>query len=463
MDPRFLEQVAAFRYSLIAPIVSRQTPMLPGETKAYLEEAVNKVYDIPGSVRNRVGMRTLERYLSRYRKHGWEGLKPTPRKTKVNSRIPADVLQKAIELRRQRPERSVEQLIFILEETGGVPQGSIAASTLSRQLRKAGVSRCEILKDTHSPKGHRRFEAEDVHVLWQADFQHTLYMPDPSDPKRRKKAMLFAIIDDFSRLLVHCQFYWDEKLPRLEDSFKKAILKHGIPEQLYVDNGAVFSSHHLARVCGRLGVRLSHSRPYRPAGRGKIERLFRFIDTSFKPEAYEQIAKGKVTTLDQLNEALTAWVDGYYHQRRHGATGKTPLERAALTSRQLRRKTITELTEIFLWEDRRKVDKTGCIQLYGNIYEVDLGLVGEHVVLRYDPFDLKVIQVWWGEKRFPDARPVDLTRPYHRKAALEKPQKLKSEEHAVQFSFFDLAEQRRRAAWEEKPFSFARKGEGYNE
>lgn len=457
MDPRFLEQLAAFRYSLISPIVSRQTPMAPGEIKAFLEETANKVYDIPGSMRNRVSMRSLERYLSQYRKHGWEGLKPKPRRAKGNSRIPAAVLQKAIELRRQRPERSVEQLIFILEESGETPHGTIAASTLSRQLRKAGVSRREVLKESNTTKGHRRFEAEDVHMLWQADFQHTLYLPDPSDPKRKKKAILFAIEDDFSRLLVHCQFYWDEKLPRLEDSLKKAILKHCIPAQFYCDNGATFSSYHLARICGKLGIRLSHSRPYRPAGRGKIERLFRFIDTSFKPEAYQQVQNGKITTLEQLNAALAAWVDGYYHRRRHGSTGQTPLQRAASSSRQLRRISITELQEIFLWEEDRKVDKTGCVQLYGNTYEVDLDLVGKQVRLRYDPFDLKVIQVWYKENRFPNACPVELIRSCHRKVTRNAAPEFKKAEESFQLSFLDLAEQKRQAAWQEDPLSFARK------
>jgi putative transposase len=122
------------------------------------------------------------------------------------------------------------------------------------------VAQRELLRDTES-SGFRRFEVEAPNILCQSDAQHTLYLPDPRDPKKRKKAILFAILDDYSRLVIHGQFYWDEKLPRLENCLKKAVLRHGLPEQFYCDNG------HLVRICGKLGIRLSHSRPYRPAGR----------------------------------------------------------------------------------------------------------------------------------------------------------------------------------------------------
>ena len=174
--------------------------------------------------------------MSLYRKGGYDALKPQAKSSKGRTTIPAPVLQQAIELRRERPERSVEQIIFMLEENGIVDRGSLANSTLARQLRLAGASRKEMLVKT---EGYRRFEAEDAHVIWQSDFQHTLYLPDPQDPKRKKKAMLFAILDDYSRYVVQAQFYWDEKLPRLEDSLKKAILRWGIPEQFHCDEQAL--------------------------------------------------------------------------------------------------------------------------------------------------------------------------------------------------------------------------------
>lgn len=455
MDLTLKDQVAAFRYSLIAPVVCRQTPLAPGELKAYLEETSRQVFDIPGSTRGRVSIRTLERYLWLYRRGGYDALKPKDKKSRGSTRIPADILQKAIALRQERPERSVEQIIFLLEESGLVPKGSLAQSTLARQLRKAGASRKELLKKSSS-SGHRRFQAEDVHVIWQSDFQHTLYLPDPRDPKRSKKAILFAILDDYSRYAVHAQFYWDEKLPRLEDSLKKAILRFGLCEQFYCDNGAVFSSAHLARICGKLGIRLCHSRPYRPAGRGKIERFFRFVDTSFKPEAYQQIENGQITTIEQLNRALAAWLDGYYHLRVHGGTGETPKARLAASQRQPRRISVTQLIDIFLWEEERKVDKTGCVKVAGNLYEVDLELVGRKVLLRYDPFDLSSIQVWYDQKRYADAIPLNLVRSHDRRVKPEKPEKEAPDTAGI--SFFQAAEHKRKESLATEPLTYAPKG-----
>ncbi len=129
---------------------------------------------------------------------------------------------------------------MLLEAEGTAQPGTVATSTLARHLRQAGLSRRDVLITPQNKGTFRRFEAEDAHLLRQSDFKHALYLPDPLSPGRRKKAILFAILDDYSRLIVHGQFYWDEQMPRLEDSLKKAILHHGVPERLYVDNGAVF-------------------------------------------------------------------------------------------------------------------------------------------------------------------------------------------------------------------------------
>lgn len=459
MDLSKAEQIAAFRFSLIAPIVSRQTPLAPGELKAYLTATTMRTFDLPCS-KERVSVRTLERYIAAYRANGWEGLKPKPRPERESTAISVEVLAMAEKLRRERPERSVEQIIFCLEESDLAKPGSIAPSTLARHFKKAGLSRSDLLVNPIQSGTFQRYETDTAHNTWQCDFQHTLYLPDPKDPKRRKKAELLAIVDDYSRALVHCEFYWDEKLPRLEDGLKKAILKHGFPTQFYCDNGAAFSSGHLTRICGKLGIHLSHSRPYRPQGRGKIERLFRFIDTSFLPEVYKLIEEGTITSLAELNTAVTSWVDGYYHQRKHGTTKVTPAERLASASPR-KKLPFNELTEIFLWEENRQADKTACVKLQGNLYEIDSELARKKVTLRFDPFDLTEIQVWYNGQRFNNAKPLDMHRSVFDKVAKVATEIKKTEETPSGISLIKLAETKRQEMLSNDVLSFSSpNGEG---
>jgi len=73
------------------------------------------------------------------------------------------------------------------------------------------------------------------------------------DDKRQRKAFLFAIIDDHSRLIVHAWFYLNERLENFLDCFKTAVAKRGLPRKLYLDNGPAFRSHQLRLCLASLG------------------------------------------------------------------------------------------------------------------------------------------------------------------------------------------------------------------
>ena len=183
------------------------------------------------------------------------------------------------------------------------------------------------------------------------------------------------------------------------------------------------------------------------------------MDTSFKPEAYQQIEAGHITTLEELNQAFTAWLDGYYHLRVHGSTKEKPKSRLESSPRETRRVSMAEITDIFLWQDERKADKAGCVKIQGNLYEVDLELAREKVILRYDPFDISVIQVWHKDKRFQDATPVDLTRRHHSKVKPETTKPISEEG----LSFFNAAESRRQQEIALSPLAFTQKEDLKNE
>lgn len=116
---------------------------------------------------------------------------------------------------------------------------------------------------------------------------------------------------------------------------------------------------------------------------------------------------------------------------------------------------MTELIDIFLWEEQRRVDKTGCVKVAGNVYEVDLELAGKAVILRFDPFDLSMIQIWHNDRRYDNALPLELNRPRHRRVKAKEAQK---KAPVGEISFFEAAEKKRQEELTKEPFSFAAEG-----
>lgn len=408
MDEQQRQAIANFRYGLIAPLVSRK--LEAGEQTALMREISGHVYTYPDGQEKKLSLRTLERYVHAYRLGGWETLLPSTRADKLQSReIADDVLHKAIALKQEHPGRSVRQIIAILELAQYVEPGVLKESTLSKQLRKRGVTRKQL--SASDGRSFRRFEATHRNAIWQGDVQHTLYLPHPDKPGKKAMAYLVVFLDDFSRFCVHGQFYFEERVPRLEDCLKKAILKYGIPEMIYVDNGAIYSSHHFERICGRLGTDLRHSKAGRPQGRGKQEKFFRFVDQSFVPEAYDLIEQGKIQTLNDLNRFFGAWLEVAYHQKVHNSFKQRPIDRYQKDDHPIRTLPPHELAAVFLLEETRKADKTGCISLLGQSYEVESMLAGQKVQVRFDSYDLSEIQVWKDGTRYENARVLKLRDP----------------------------------------------------
>ena len=182
------------------------------------------------------------------------------------------------------------------------------------------------------------------------------------------------------------------------------------------DNGAPFVSTQLQRICAVLGIRLVHSRPGRPQGRGKIERFFATVRSQFLVE----IADNQLNSLDELNRLFVAWVETRYHHRAHRETGQSPLERFTAAGIPAVPGP-ARLREAFLWSQTRTVTKTAMISLHGNHYEVDPALVGRRVQLVFDPFDLTHLEVRHDDRDFGIALPHELKVHIHPKATVEPP------------------------------------------
>ena len=404
MDEDGRMQVALFRYGVISDLV--QERLSRGEQARFLNSLSGRWWQDPRGRMVRVSPSTVKTWLYRFRKGGFEALKPRRRRDRGQPRaISPEIIDRLADLKRQLPARSVSQLIRILEVDphSGIEPGTLKRSTVHRHLSSLGLTRRQV----EPRKAHRRFERRAPGDLWQLDQTSGLLLPHPHRVGKWMKTDLFAAVDDHSRACVHCQFYSDAKMPRLEHFTRHALSKAGVPRAIYVDRAGIHVSSHFRGNLAVLGVKVILGRSGHPAGRGKMERFMGTMKSEFYPEARLLIASGEITNLEQLNQYLWAWVEQDYQGRVHSETGETPRDRYQKQSPPL--PDPAALVNLFLSRVKRKVRKDATVSLHGNRYQVDDALVGNFVELRYDPFDLRRVDVWLEGRFLQVAKPHVVT------------------------------------------------------
>lgn len=379
-DAQYRQALALFRYGLIADLIA-----LPAGSRglyARLREKAKLEYVIPGSQRTRVAMETLRHWLSAYRRGGFDALLPKGRCDRGRPRIlPQAVADALLSLKDSEPQLSIPQLIRAVYASGAAPASlRLPASTVHRLLSRAGLMQRRHPEQSN-PQDRRRFAFAHAGQLWMSDVMHG---PSVAVPGRgRRKSYLIAFLDDATRVVPYCAFTLSENTQAFLPVFKQALMRRGIPQRLYVDNGANFRSQHLALVCAKLGVALIHARPYQPQGKGKMERWFR----SARAQFVNRLGPADTESLDALNRRLWAWVEGEYHQTPHrGLEDQTPLDRWAMSAQHVRLPgQAIDLEALFLFEVKRRVQRDRTVSLNGTLFEVDAALIGQSVTVRYDP------------------------------------------------------------------------------
>jgi putative transposase len=392
-------EIALFRYALIRDAAD---PSLNHAERGRAVRALAAVsHPGPDGIAVRVSRNSLDRWIRTWRSGGFEALKPAPRAT--NPRSPETILDLACALRRENPARTGAQIARVITETQG---WSPAARTLQRHFAKVGLDRRHL---TTAAVAFGRFEATNVNELWVGDGLVGPFID-------RRRAVLVAFLDDHSRAFMGYRWSTSEDAVRAAAALRAGISARGVPRAVYLDNGSGFVSASLLRACATLGVRLIHSRPGKPEGRGKIERVFRTVRDQFLVEI-DPVAVGDLT---RLNHLFAAWVETVYHHSVHSETGATPLERLAAAPAPA----VPDpdlVREAFLWSETRTVTKTATVSLFSNTYEVDAALVGRKVELIFDPFDLARIEVRWNNRPMGTAVPVRIGRHAHPAARPENP------------------------------------------
>ena len=393
-------EIGLFRYMLIRE--AADPALTTRQRGAMVRVIAAREHKGPSGEPVRLTRWTLDKWIREWRRGGFDALVPAPRQSQP--RTPPEVMELAAALKKENPARTAAQVQRILRaQSGWAPD----ERTIQRMFNRTGL---RSLAAPDQAPAFGRFEASRPNEIWTGDALHAIRV-------NGRKTYLFAFVDDHSRAVMAARFGFAEDTIRLAAALRPALASRGVPEHIYVDNGSAFVDAWLLRACARLGVKLVHSQPGRPEGRGKIERFFRTVRGQFPAELTEDRA-ARLTGLAELNRLFTAWTETVYHVREHSETRQPPLARWEAGG-PFPLPAAADLADAFRWSEWRTVTRTATVSMHGNRYQVDPALAGRRVELIFDPFDLTVLAVRSGGKDAGTAVPHHITRHAHPKARPE--------------------------------------------
>ncbi len=288
------------------------------------------------------------------------------------------------------------QVYRVCVERGLIEPEQIARNTFSRLVNEYEMFKVE---SELSNKHRLAFSKQFANQMWQAD---TMFGPYLKIGNRSIQSKLICFIDDASRVLCHGEFFLQENADTLIKAFRTALYKRGVPEQLYVDNGSIYSSREITLICARLGCILSHTPVRDGAAKGKIERFFRTTRESFLSHNLD------LSSLENLNIQFTTWVEDQYNAKVHSTIGMRPIDRFGLDLARIRFLPPSEANdELFFIEEERLVKKDNTFSLKNIRFEAPADFRNRKVQVRFDRNHFSNVILYYKGQRIAKATRLD--------------------------------------------------------
>ena len=321
-----------------------------------------------------------------------------------------------------------------------------AVEVLGREGQKAFRDRC-------APYIRRTYESMASNEWWVAD-NHTFDVITQGDNGQRHRLYLTAFFDARSGIFTGCYVTTAPSSQATLIALRKGILKYGIPENIYVDNGREFLTFdiggrgHRKRkpkdgqerfepppVFERLGIKMTNAL-VRNAKAKIIERRFRDVKDHLsrlfdtytggnvleKPERLKGVLKNGEIPLDStFTEAVEELLDWYFNQQPYGgevvADRGKPRQQVYNENLHTKRVAGAEDLSLMLMRSARpqKVTRRGVhLDIAGQRLDywnddMLMNLLGKQVYFRYDPDDLSEVRVYDLEDCYIMTVPVDNT------------------------------------------------------
>ena len=344
-----------------------------------------------------VSRQWVQKLVARYQLEGEAAFEPHSRRPHSNPhRTPPAVEDAIIALRKQLAEAGhdagAETIAWHLRQhSSSVP----STATIWRVLSRRGFITAQPHKRPRS--SWHRFAADLPNELWQADITHWP-LTDTSDPS---EVEILDIIDDHSRLLIGATARTVFKAGDVVADLHAAIARHGRPERLLTDNGAVFTGSSrghgwvaLERETAALGIALIHSRPYHPTTCGKVERLHQTLKKWLTRQPC-------AATIAELQTQLNTFTDYYNTARPHrGIDRHTPIQAWTARPRATPTRQGLQISQHFRVRTDR-VDRDGKLTLRHNsrLHHIGIGhdRAGTRVFMLIRELDIRIIAADTGE------------------------------------------------------------------
>ena len=382
-DEKMAINMAYFRFSLIAPAI--QGTFIEATKTAYYRRITSEPFKLPNGKEMMYNLNTLEKWESRYRKDGMDGLMPRIRCDVGQSRVLNEsAIAEIYKLKEKFPRINATLIYTKLIEDAFINQHEASLSAVQRFIKH------NALKSAVNPnqKDRKAFEEEYPCGLFQADTSYTCYI---NENGKSRRTYLVQIIDDKTRLIVGARFFYNDNAYNFQIVLKEAISRYGLCRKLYVDNGSPYANEQLNLVCGSLGIIILHTPVRDGASKGKVERSFRTIkDTwlhGFDPET--------VSSLEELNQHLVNQV-----RKRNTSvnriTGETPISRYQNEIAHVSQPKSKEwLEECFMNRITRKVNLDATISIDSIYYDVPQQFIRSRVEIRYLPDNMKEAYIFF--------------------------------------------------------------------
>ena len=328
------QQWATLRFVIIGRLLCE--PPKRGELQKALAKLASRPWMLPDGTRRTFGFSTIERWY-------YEASKSQQPAEALRRRVRSDVgaervMSKALldELAAQYrvyPSWSyrlhADNLVALVEEQpelGQVP----SYTTVRRRMKKRGWHK----KRKTRTKGQRRaaerldnlevrsYEKQHAHALWHWDFHECsrkVLLPDG----RLVTPACLCILDDFSRLICHIQWYLKECAETLAHGLCQAFMKRGLPRSALSDNGGAMLAAEIRCALSDLSVVHETTLAYSPYQNGKQETLWERLEGRL----VTMLSAVTGLRLDFLNRTTQAWAEQEYNRAKHTELGCSPLDR----------------------------------------------------------------------------------------------------------------------------------------